>query len=143
VTALRLWSRDNTWFSSDDGTRGAITVGQHADLAVLSSDYFAVPEETIGALVSDLTVVGGRIVHGAGDFGSYGPPLPPAMPDWSPVRTFGGYGGAAARAPAASAAPPLASACAVHRGDRRAWDFASGGEGAPFWSLLGCSCWAF
>ena len=40
----------------------------------------------------DLTVVGGRVVYGAGEFGPLDDnPLPPAMPDWSPTRLFGGY----------------------------------------------------
>ncbi|QND99123.1 hypothetical protein SY91_06591 [Burkholderia cenocepacia] len=40
-----------------------------------------------------LTVVDGKIVWGAGPFASHDAPIPPAMPDWSPVREFGGYGG--------------------------------------------------
>ena len=42
-------------------------------------------------IASVLTMVGGKAVYGAGDFADLAPPLPPAMPDWSPVRTFGGY----------------------------------------------------
>ena len=40
---------------------------------------------------SVLTVVGGRVVHGAGDYQGMAPPLPPAAPDWSPVGYYGGY----------------------------------------------------
>jgi uncharacterized membrane protein YphA (DoxX/SURF4 family) len=36
-------------------------------------------------------VVGGKVVHGAGEFGPTRPAAAAAMPDWSPVRTFGGY----------------------------------------------------
>ena len=40
-----------------------------------------------------MTVVGGRVVHGAGDFAPLDDnPLPPAMPEWSPTRSFKGYG---------------------------------------------------
>jgi hypothetical protein len=37
-------------------------------------------------------MVGGKIVYGAGDFKALDEnDMPPAMPDWSPVRKFGGY----------------------------------------------------
>ena len=37
-------------------------------------------------------MVGGRFVFGAGEFaGLDDVKPPPAMPDWSPVRRFGGY----------------------------------------------------
>jgi hypothetical protein len=41
-------------------------VGQLADLIVPDKDYFKVPEDEISFLTSDLTVVGGRVVYGAG-----------------------------------------------------------------------------
>jgi predicted amidohydrolase YtcJ len=88
-TALRMWTEKNTWFSSEDGKKGQIKVGQLADFAVLSGDYFAVPEQDISGLSSLLTVLGGEIVHGGGPFSGMAPPLPPAMPDWSPARWFG------------------------------------------------------
>ena len=83
--ALRLYTRGSAWFSGEDGEKGTIAVGQHADLAALTADYFAVSEDAIKGLESALTVVGGRIVHGAGEFAALAPPLPPASPDWSPV----------------------------------------------------------
>ncbi|WZB64622.1 hypothetical protein WJ970_04595 [Achromobacter xylosoxidans] len=55
-------------------------------------DYFSCAEDEISFLTSDLTVVGERVVYGAGEFGPLDDnPLPPAMPDWSPTRLFGGY----------------------------------------------------
>lgn|GEM_PF-1157685 len=49
-------------------------------------------EDEISFLTSDLTVVGGKVVYGAGDFAGHDEnPVPPAMPDWSPVRSFKGY----------------------------------------------------
>lgn len=89
--ALRLMTQGSAWFSSEQEKKGAMVGGQLADLAVLSSDYFSVPAEGIKQLESVLTIVGGRIVHGAGDFAKLAPPLPPASPDWSPVRVYGGY----------------------------------------------------
>ena len=90
-TALRLWTEANTWFSTEPGKKGQIKAGQLADLAVLSDDYFSVPEDAIQDITSVLTVLGGKPVHGDGDFKDLAPPLPPPMPDWSPVRTYGGY----------------------------------------------------
>jgi hypothetical protein len=57
-------------------------------------DFFACPESEIADTTALLTMVGGQVVYAAGPFQAHddGAP-PPAMPDWSPVRSFGGYGG--------------------------------------------------
>ena len=65
--------------------------GWFADLAVLDADYFTVPPADIRRIESVLTVVDGRIVHAAGPYADLAPPLPPVLPEWSPVRSFGGY----------------------------------------------------
>ncbi len=57
--ALRLWTVGNSWFSSENGAKGAIVEGQVADLAVLSADYFSVPDEETKRLESVMTIVGG------------------------------------------------------------------------------------
>ena len=88
-TALRLWTENTTWFSNEEGKKGRIKAGQLADLIVPSHDFFACAEEEISHITSDLTVVGGKIVYGANEFGRYDSPPPAAMPDWSPVRTYG------------------------------------------------------
>src|SRR6201993_2638753 len=91
-TALRMWTQYVTWFSDEEGKKGRIQVGQLADLIVPDRDYFSCGEAEIADTMSLLTMVGGRVVFGAGDFAkleSVSPP--PAMPDWSPVRRFGGY----------------------------------------------------
>jgi hypothetical protein len=36
-----------------------------------------------------VTLLGGKVVYGDGNFKDLAPPFPPAMPDWSPVRTIG------------------------------------------------------
>ncbi len=151
-TALRMWTENVTWFSNEEAKKGRIMAGQFADLIVPDRDFFSCSEDEIADITSNLTVVGGRIVYGAGDFKSLddGAP-PPAMPDWSPVRNFGGYGnwanagknaeGAAARAMSACGCH---TPCAVHGHDHaRAWlgripvsDLKS------FWGALGCACWA-
>jgi predicted amidohydrolase YtcJ len=142
-TALRLWTQANTWFSSDEGTRGTIAVGQHADVAVLSDDYFSVDASAIGDLESVLTIVGGRVVHGTGEFSPLAPPLPPAMPDWSPVRTFGGYGGLAAKVPATARSFAQTKSCQVHPATSSTLRPDAPTNDPAFWGLLGCSCWAF
>jgi predicted amidohydrolase YtcJ len=94
--ALRLYTAGSAWFSGEEQDKGTIAEGKLADLAVLSADYFSVPEEEIKHLESVLTLVDGRVVHGAGGFGSLAPPLPPVSPSWSPVATYGGSSGALA-----------------------------------------------
>ena len=151
-TALRLWTEGSAWFSGEQGRKGRLAPGMLGDVAVLSADYFGVPENVIQDITAVLTVVGGRIVHGAEEFADLAPPLPPAMPDWSPVRYFGGYQsrlraeGVPERTTLAHLAEACGcgTACAVH-GHAHAW---ARGE-APvrdqgaFWGALGCSCWAF
>ena len=91
-TALRMWTENVTWFSNEEGKKGRIEKGQFADLIVPDKDFFACAEEEISFLTSELTMVGGKIVYGSGNFASLDEnPVPPAMPDWSPVRSFKGY----------------------------------------------------
>src|SRR5882672_7567429 len=124
-TALRLWTEANTWFSTELGKKGQIKPGQLADLAVLSEDYFAVASEAIQDITAVLTLVGGKPVHGDGAFKDLAPTLPPAMPDWSPVRSFGGYhqradSGAGTGQAFAAADCGCAKACTIH-GHAHAW----------------------
>ena len=44
---------------------GSIEPGKLADLAILDRDYFSVPDVQITQIRSMMTIVGGRIVHGA------------------------------------------------------------------------------
>src|SRR3546814_16897684 len=53
--ALRLWTENNTWFSTEVGKKGHIKAGQIADLGVLSDDYFSVPEDAFQAMTAELT----------------------------------------------------------------------------------------
>ena len=129
MDALRLWTVGSSWFSGEDGKKGAIVPGQLADLAVLSADYFSVPDEEIKHLESVLTIVGGRPVYAAEEFSSLAPPPPPVLPEWSPVRTYGGY----ARP---SMVPVLTRSRHVHA-DGRAHSHTGADSG------FGCLCWAF
>lgn len=145
-TALRMWTENTSWFSNDEGRKGRIAVGQLADLAVLDRDYFEVPGDEIRQITSVLTIVGGRPVYGAGSFAPLAPPPPPAMPEWSPVRTFGGYQKQSAPDGSAhmAAACGCASSCAVHGHDHaRAWAAnVPANDLKTFWGALGCACWA-
>jgi predicted amidohydrolase YtcJ len=90
--ALRLYTVGSAWFSGEEHVKGRIAPGQYADFAVLSADYFSVPENQIWTIESVLTVTGGDIVYAAPPFAAYAPePLPPVTPSWSPVGVFGGY----------------------------------------------------
>ena len=62
---LWLATAANKWFIWEDDI-GSIEVGNHADLAVLDRDAFAVPEEELKRTRSRLTIVGGKIVHNDG-----------------------------------------------------------------------------
>jgi hypothetical protein len=152
-TALRMWTENVTWFSNEEGKKGRIQVGQLADLIVLDRDYFACAEAEIADTTSDLTIVGGKIVYGAGIFAKLdegGPP--PAMPDWSPVRAFGGYAawgdasgaGNQAIQQRVAASCGCGHACGVH-GHSHATAWSSRlpiADLKSFWGALGCSCWA-
>lgn len=152
-TALRMWTENVTWFSNEEGRKGRIEVGQFADLVIPDKDFFTCAEDEISFLTSDLTMVGGRVVYGAGDFDDLDEnPVPPPMPDWSPVRTFGGYAawaepeGAGRRSlrRAAISACGCASACGVHGHDHAAaWTSKLPvGDLKGFFGALGCACWA-
>ncbi|MBJ7897356.1 amidohydrolase [Bacillus atrophaeus] len=91
--ALGLYSKGSAWFSDDEDKKGTLAVGQFADIAVLSADYFTVPEEEIKDLESLLTIMGGQVVYGNDEFKNLSPELPPASPDWAPTGVYG-YGGA-------------------------------------------------
>jgi len=89
--ALKLYTMGSSWFSTEDGKKGALAPGQLADLAVLSADYFSIPDEEIKQLESVLTIVGGKIVYATEEFSKLAPPALRESPSWSPVKEFGGY----------------------------------------------------
>lgn len=130
--ALRLFTSGSAWFSREEHKKGAIVPAQFADLAVLSEDYFTVPDERIKAIESVLTVVNGKVVFAAGPFKSHDPPAPPVMPDWSPVAKFGGAYSSSSHADAGGGITALAGLS--HCGHAHA---PLGVDG------LGCSCFAF
>ncbi|MGZ4953480.1 MAG: amidohydrolase [Methylobacter sp.] len=130
MEALRLYTVGSSWFSSEEGKKGLIMPGQLADLAVLSSDYFSIPEGEIKQLESVLTIVGGRVVFAANEFKRFDPPSLPVSPGWSPVKTYGGY----AKTSEGHAREQLCG----HGANSHQWVLSESG----LWSL-GCDCLAF
>jgi predicted amidohydrolase YtcJ len=152
-TALRMWTENVTWFSNEAGRKGQIRVGQFADLIVPDRDYLACAEDEIAGMTCVLTMCGGKIVYAAGDFRHLDEAAPPpAMPDWSPVRRYGGYAAGAEpqKAGGANAKRTMtvscgyANRCTIH-GHHHAHAWSSSIPAADlrsFWGALGCGCWA-
>ena len=140
ATALRLYTRGSAWMSREDDVKGQITVGQYADFAALSADYFRVSDREIRDIVSVLTVVDGKVVYGAEEFSKLSPPLPPASPDWSPVRSYGGW----VTPSRADAVGRPAHRCATHVHAEGHRTIATSRPAlASLWGPLGCGCWAY
>jgi hypothetical protein len=129
--ALRLYTVGSSWFSSEDSIKGSIEPGQLADLAMLSADYFSVPEEEIKHLESVLTIMGGKVVYATDEFSKLDPPLPPVSPDWSPVGKYGAY------------ARPAAAGPLAHHVTRGGCDHFHKAGWSGFPEGIGCPCFAF
>jgi predicted amidohydrolase YtcJ len=155
--ALRMWTDNVTWFSNEVGKKGRIEEGQLADLIVPDRDYFTCAESDIADTTALLTVVGGKVVWGAGPFASHDEAAPPpAMPDWSPTRLFPGYAAQGHLADGEAGKPmqqamrqaAAACACANHCDVHGHAHAAAWGSRVPvadlksFWGALGCACWA-
>ena len=145
-TALRMWTDKVTWFSNEEGKKGRIEAGQYADLIVPDRDYFSCAEHEIADITAILTLVAGKVVYAVGEFaGLGGAPPPPAMPDWSPVRTYGGYASWADPAVATGVAAAYCgsnSTCGVHGHTQASSRNLPIDDLPSFWGALGCSCWA-
>ncbi|HKU46073.1 MAG TPA: amidohydrolase [Burkholderiales bacterium] len=89
--ALRMWTSGGAWMSSEEDKKGTLEAGKLADLVVLSGDYFSMPVDEVKDLESLLTMVGGKVVYAAGPYARLDAPPPPSLPDWLPVRHYGGY----------------------------------------------------
>jgi predicted amidohydrolase YtcJ len=115
--ALRLYTHGSAWFSGEAGRKGRLAVGQLADFAVLSTDYFSCAAEEIRRIESILTVCDGKVVYGAERYTPLAPTLPPVSPDWSPVAKHGGY---------ANEARPKHAHQPVFGADGRLWEMGCG-----------------
>ncbi|MEO1103077.1 MAG: amidohydrolase [Pseudomonadota bacterium] len=146
--ALRIWTQGSAWFSGEGDVKGTLAPGQYADLAVLSADYLNVPANEIRQIHSVLTMVGGDIVHGDGEYADLAPPLPPASPSWSPVGVVPSPAERAAVNPqvqhARACSDGCANQCGLHGHDHQiAWEKPIPvSDVRAFWGALGCSCWA-
>lgn len=142
-TALELYTHGSAWFSSEQGKKGQIKVGQLADLVALSADYFSVEEEAIKWIESLLTLVDGKVVHAAGDFEKLAPPSLPVTPDWSPVAKVPGHW--KPNAPLQNQVHQCSGPCAVHaHGHQKArMSNVPVSYFQGFWGAFGCSCFAF
>jgi predicted amidohydrolase YtcJ len=89
--ALKLFTSGPAWFMNTESEMGMIAPGNLADFALLDRDYFTIPDEQIKSISSVLTIMDGRVVFGAQEYGSLSPKLPDILPVWSPVKYFGGY----------------------------------------------------
>ncbi len=146
MEALRLYTVGSSWFSSEEGQKGAISPGQLADLAVLSDDFFSIPEQRIKSLESVLTVVGGKIVYASDEFRDLALPLLPVLPEWSPVATYGGYYSTPAVPTAAKAIHLCTALCNhIHKVTCRTASSTlnTAGSLSSFWGGMGCDCFAF
>ncbi len=150
--ALRLYTQGSSWFSTEQGKKGSLDVGQLADLVVLSDDYFSVPDEAIKGIESLLTLVGGTIVHAAAEFADHAPPALPVLPEWSPISVFGGYGAPLDLRKAARAGVPLPvhqhdAECRKHGCQHSGFQLLAGAAASlnPFVGFFGggCDCFAF
>jgi predicted amidohydrolase YtcJ len=131
MEALHLYTKGSSWFSTEEELKGSLAPGQLADFAVLSADYFTVPEAEIRDLESVLTVVGGEVVYAAQEFTDLAPPALPSALDWAPTAHYGGY----------SRLQPAV----MHRaylGCSHRHEPARGRVGEALWGL-GCDCFAF
>jgi predicted amidohydrolase YtcJ len=64
--ALAAYTRDAAWFTGEQDTRGRLLPGYDADLCVPTLDPFECPDDELRGILSDLTVMDGRITHDSG-----------------------------------------------------------------------------
>ena len=61
--AIAAFTRDAAWFTGEQSHRGRIAPGFDADLCVPSIDPFQCSDDELREIMSDLTIMGGRITH--------------------------------------------------------------------------------
>jgi predicted amidohydrolase YtcJ len=60
--ALRMCTIEPAWLSFDENRKGSIEVGKLGDVAILTGDFLAIPEEKLNTLRAQTTIVGGKVV---------------------------------------------------------------------------------
>ena len=127
ATGLHMYTVAGAMLTGEADRKGTISAGKYADLAVLSEDYFAVPDSRIAGIESVLTVAGGTVVYAAEPYEGQDEPLPDVTVTWSPVARFGGYHNlAAASAPSGVRQAEAFAEAAADSAEQRAWREARG-----------------
>jgi predicted amidohydrolase YtcJ len=90
-TALTMYTQAGARLTGEQDVKGILKPGFYGDLAVLSDDFFTVPEQDIPHIESLLTITGGRIVYAAAEYEGMDEAIPAISPAWSPVAHYGGY----------------------------------------------------
>jgi predicted amidohydrolase YtcJ len=154
-TALQLYTQGSAWFSSEQHKKGIISKGMFADLTVLDADYFSIEAEAIKNIESELTIVAGNIVYAKGAFSSHGPEEIPILPEWSPVKSFGGYydnknpvqskSSISIQEHVTMQVHQCKGSCDVHDHNHNSARMSNVpvNNFTAFWGALGCSCFAF
>lgn len=137
LEALRLYTLGSAKFSREEDKKGSLSLGMYADMAVLSQDYFSVPDNSIKEITSILTILGGKVVYAADEFASLDENSKlPISPDWSPIHNYSGYYQFITHA-----------SCSCHGAQKTSLDnlFGIAHQEAPSlnpWSF-GCDCFAY
>ena len=63
IEALRCATVNGAYLTFDEDKKGTLQPGKLADLTVLSADPLTVEETKIAEITSQMTMVGGKIVH--------------------------------------------------------------------------------
>ncbi|MFB7778791.1 amidohydrolase [Streptomyces bauhiniae] len=90
-TALTMYTQAGARLTGEEEVKGVLKPGFYGDLAILSDDFFTVPEQDIPHIESLLTITGGRIVYAAAEYEGLDEAIPAISPAWSPVAHYGGY----------------------------------------------------
>ncbi|MFJ3310522.1 amidohydrolase family protein [Streptomyces sp. NPDC086549] len=89
-TALEMHTQAGAKLTGERDVKGILAPGYYV-LAMLSDDFFAVPEQDIPHIESLLIITGGRVVYATGEYEGLDEQFPPVTPLSSPVGHFGGH----------------------------------------------------
>ncbi|GAA1799455.1 amidohydrolase [Planosporangium flavigriseum] len=63
--ALASFTIDSAYATKQEHEKGSLEAGKFADFAVLAEDPYAMPAERLDEMVTEATVIGGKVVYGA------------------------------------------------------------------------------
>ncbi len=66
AAAIAAYTRDAAWFTGEQGHRGRLVPGYDADLCVPDTDPFTCADDELRGILSDLTILDGRVTSDAG-----------------------------------------------------------------------------